>query len=269
MKIRKETKKAIQEEAAARMAKAGFLHITEISIEDIVADNYELETKSNSALYDAMYYLCLEEDYDRKGNGLTPKHKTQKISVIEYLCQYCLQQEVCSLSEVQEFAEQITPQNAKMNAMKALSRTMVRIDVEQYVADKCVSFDVEKIDEVLDAVVTDMYLPLRSFVAFGSFPACGRAWNLFLLESYCRRFSKLFRFDVPYPNLRCAGTVIRRTYTGEYEDLLADALRKNDIPLRASEAGDFLFEAGYLGKIPNASVLSRILRKAQKIPPRY
>ena len=63
---------------------------------------------------------------------------------------------------------------------------MVRIDVEQYVADKCVSFDVEKIDEVLDAVVTDMYLPLRSFVAFGSFPACGRAWNLFLLESYCR-----------------------------------------------------------------------------------
>ena len=268
VKIRKETKKAIQEEAAARMAKAGFLHITEISIEDIVADNYELETKSNSALYDAMYYLCLEEDYDRKGNGLTPKHKTQKISVIEYLCQYCLQQEVCSLSEVQEFAEQITPQNAKMNAMKALSRTMVRIDVEQYVADKCVSFDVEKIDEVLDAVVTDMYLPLRSFVAFGSFPACGRAWNLFLLESYCRRFSKLFRFDVPAPNKKCAGTVIRRMYTGEYEDLLADALRKNDIPLRASEAGDFLFEAGYLGKIPNASVLSRILRKAQKIPPR-
>ena len=269
VKIRKETKKAIQEEAAARMAKAGFLHITEISIEDIVADNYELETKSNSALYDAMYYLCLEEDYDRKGNGLTPKHKTQKISVIEYLCQYCLQQEVCSLSEVQEFAEQITPQTARMNAMKALSRTMVRIDVEQYVADKCVSFDVEKIDEVLDAVVTDMYLPLRSFVAFGSFPACGRAWNLFLLESYCRRFSKLFRFDIPYPNLRCAGTVIRRTYTGEYEDLLADALRKNGIPLRASEAGDFFFEAGYLGKIPNASVLSRILRKAQKIPPRY
>ena len=269
VKIRKETKKAIQEEAAARMAKAGFLHITEISIEDIVADNYELETKSNSALYDAMYYLCLEEDYDRKGNGLTPKHKTQKISVIEYLCQYCLQQEVCSLSEVQEFAEQITPQTARINAMKALSRTMVRIDLEQYVADKCVSFDVEKIDKVLDAVVTDMYLPLRSFVAFGSFPACGRAWNLFLLESYCRRFSKLFRFDIPYPNLRCAGTVIRRTYTREYEDLLADALRKNGIPLRASEAGDFLFEAGYLGKIPNASVLSRILRKAQKIPPRY
>ena len=268
VKIREETKKAVQEEAAARMAKAGFLHITEISIEDIVADNYELETKSNSALYDAMYYLCLEEDYDRKGNGLTPKHKTQKISVIEYLCQYCLQQEACSLSEVQKFAEQITPQTARMNAMKALSRTMVRIDVEQYVADKCVSFDVEKIDEVLDAVVTDMYLPLRSFVAFGSFPACGRAWNLFLLESYCRRFSKLFRFDVPYPNLRCAGTVIRRTYTGEYEDLLADALRKKDIPLRASEAGDFLFEAGYLGKIPNASVLSRILRKAQKIPHR-
>ena len=263
VKIRQETKKAIQEEAAARMAKAGFLHITEISIEDIVADNYELETKSNSALYDAMYYLCLEEHYDRKGNGLTPKHKTQKISVIEYLCQYCLQQEVCSLSEVQN-----TPQTARMNAIKALSRTMVRIDVEQYVADKCVSFDVEKIDEVLDAVVTDMYLPLRSFVAFGSFPACGRAWNLFLLESYCRRFSKLFHFDVPVPNLRCAGTVIRRTYTGEYEDLLADALRKNDIPLRASEAGDFLFEAGYLGKIPNASVLSRILRKAQKIPPR-
>lgn len=269
VKIRKETKKAIQEEAAARMAKAGFLHITEISIEDIVADNYELETKSNSALYDAMYYLCLEEDYDRKGNGLTPKHKTQKISVIEYLCQYCLQQEVCSLSEVQEFAEQITPQTARMNAMKALSRTMVRIDLEQYVADKCVSFDVEKIDKVLDAVVTDMYLPLRSFVAFGSFPACGRAWNLFLLESYCRRFSKLFRFDVPAPNKKCAGTVIRRTYTGEYEDLLADALRKKDIPLRASEAGDFLFEAGYLGKIPNASVLSRILRKAQKIPPRH
>ena len=277
VKIREETKKAVQEEAAARMAKAGFLHITEISIEDIVADNYELETKSNSALYDAMYYLCLEEDYDRKGNGLTPKHKnaalesgekTQKISMIEYLCQYCLQQEVCSLSEVQEFAEQITPQNAKMNAIKALSRTMVRIDVEQYVADKCVSFDVEKTDEVLDAVVTDMYLPLRSFVAFGSFPACGRAWNLFLLESYCRRFSKLFRFDVPAPNKKCAGTVIRRTYTGEYEDLLADALSKNDIPLRASEAGDFLFEAGYLGKIPNASVLSRILRKAQKIPPR-
>ena len=260
------------------MAKAGFLHIKELSIEDIVADNYKLETNSNSALYDAMYYLCLEEDYNRRQDGtLTPKHKnaalesgekTQEISVIERVCQYCLQQEVCSLSEVQKFAEQITPQTARMNAMKALSRTMVRIDVEQYVADKCVSFDVEKIDEVLDAVVTDMYLPLRSFVAFGSFPACGRAWNLFLLESYCRRFSKLFRFDVPAPNKKCAGTVIRRMYTGEYEDLLADALRKNDIPLRASEAGDFLFEAGYLGKIPNASVLSRILRKAQKIPPR-
>lgn len=270
--IRDTIREALRKAADDLSAEKGFFSLKALPIEDVVAENYELETKTNSALYEGVYQLCLADAYEKKGDILTRKHKivtqtdlgqAQKMTAMARIRRYCLQQDACTISEVREFAKDFAPQTAKVLSMRALGDTMVRIDAEHYIADPYVTFDVEETDEAISAIVKGQYLPLRSFVTFARFPACGQAWNLFLLESYCRRFSRKFRFDVPAPNVRCAGTVIRKTYMGTYEALLADAVQRNRIPLGVSEVGSFLHDAGYVDKIPKSNVLEAIIAQVK------
>jgi hypothetical protein len=77
-------------------------------------------------------------------------------------------------------------------------------------------------------------------------PHCGQVWNLFLLESYCRRFSDDFRFECLSVNSKNAGVIIRKKSHLSYADIMTDAVAKSDISLVAQSVLNFLVENGYI-----------------------
>ena len=266
-----EVKEKLRQEAQNLAQGRDFWSIKELPVDDVLAANYELETKTNSAIYDAVYAICLEADFDRKGDTLTRKQQeddhvqgkmAQKMSAIDRMREYCRSRDVCTLSEMQEFAKEFT-RETRVFSMRAAASSMVRIALERYVADRYVNFDVMRTDAVIEEMMSGEYLPLKSFVAFARFSPCGQPWNLFLLESYCRRFSRKFRFDVPYPNMQCAGTVIKKSCDMNYDELLADAVFRANIGLDCKTVGQFLYHGGYLGKIPIDRKLKAIIKLAK------
>lgn len=148
--------------------------------------------------------------------------------------------------------------------MEAGNTVMVRIDKDNYVADRYVHFNAELINKAMNPVVKGDYVPLKAFTTFGAFPDCGQTWNLFLLESYCRRFSRVFRFGTPTVNSRNAGTVIRKSCSMNYTEIMADAVANAGIPLNEADIGSFLYDSGYTGRRTTAKT-HEIIEKAKTI----
>ena len=79
---------------------------------------------------------------------------------------------------------------------EAIYDSMVRVDESRYVHDKHVRFDVDAIDEVLSDIVSDGFIAIKEVTTFALFPICGQAWNHYLLESFCYRYSKRYTLHV-------------------------------------------------------------------------
>ena len=269
--IEDEVKENLRQEAQKLSQGKDFWSIKELPVDDVLAANYELETTTNSAIYDAVYAICLEADFDRKGDTLTRKQKehdhaqgkmAQKMSAIERMREYCRSRDVCTLSEMRALANQFTKNG--VTHLRAGLEVMIRLDEEHFVSDSHVRFDIVRTDEAISEIVTGDYLVLRDFVTFVHFPACGVEWNLFLLESYCRRFSEMFRFESPQYNNNSVGIVIRRASSfRNYNDLLADAVAHANMELKRQTVGQFLYDSGYIGKIPIDRQLDHIIKLAK------
>lgn len=89
-----------------------------------------------------------------------------------------------------ERAEELSGSSNKQYAITALYDTLVRSDVDQFISEKNVYFEVDRIDELLETIVGNRFAPIRKVSTFALFPPCGINWNHYLLESYCYRFSK-------------------------------------------------------------------------------
>jgi len=174
--------------------------------------------------------------------------------------EHCRTLDKCSLDDLLNFERELTGEVHRWIPMEAGNSVMVRIDKETYLADRYVRFDADKIDEAIELVVKGDHLPLKEFTTFGAFPYCGQTWNLFLLESYCRRFSRKFRFDTPSVNSRNAGAVIRKSCGMDYTEIMTDAVANADVPLKEAAVGRFLFDSGYTGRSTNAKVTEIIVR---------
>ena len=69
-----------------------------------------------------------------------------------------------------------------------------------------------------------------------------------MLESYCRRFSKRFRFDAHTANSANCGAIIRKENSLIYNSLLVEAALQAGLPARENEVGEFLITQGYLAR---------------------
>ena len=151
-----------------------------------------------------------------------------------------------------------------VTALRAALEIMVRVDAENFVSDSYVDFDVARTDEVLSEIVVGEYLVLKDFVSFAHFPVCGKQWNRYFLESYCRRCSQQFRFEAPQFNNSNVGAVIRKTASlRTYDDLLADAVLHANIDLERETVGQFLCNFGYVGKMPIDRQLNVVIALAK------
>jgi len=259
VKITDEEKQAIREAAVRECNARCYASVTDLPFGEIGERNYEL---SITAVHNAIYRMCLSDKFDKKGKIVT--RKGDVFDALTITKEYCRTIDKCSLNDLLNFEKELTGEVHRWIPMEAGNAVLVRIDKDTYVADRYVHFNAEVIDEAIGLVVKGDYLPLKSFTTFGAFPDCGQTWNLFLLESYCRRFSHKFRFDTPSVNSRNAGAVIHKSCGMDYTEIMTDAVANADVPLKDTAVGRFLFDSGYTGRSTNAKV-GEIIDKAKAI----
>ncbi len=259
IKITDAERKAIRDLTENKYNVHGYVSITDLPLGEIEERNYELST---TGIHNAIYRICLLDKFDKKGKIIMRKGDT--FDALSIMKEYCSTLDKCSLRDLLNFEKELTGEVHRWIPMEAGNAVMVRIDKDTYVADKYVNFNVDLTDKALEQFVKGAYLPLKAFTTFGLFPDCGQIWNLFLLESYCRRFSKEFRIDALSVNSRNAGAIVRKSCSMDYIEIMADAIANADILLNDTNVGQYLFDNGYTGRSTTSKV-REIIAKAKDI----
>lgn len=259
IEITDEERQVIREAALRECNSRGYASIADMPFGEIEGRNFGL---SFTAVHNAVYRICLSDKFDIRGKIVTRKGDT--LDALTIMKNYCRTIEKCSLEDLLNYEKELTGEVHRWIPMEAGNTVLVRIDKNNYVADKFVQFDTDAVDDAIELFVDGDYLPLISFTTFGAFPYCGQAWNLFLLESFCRRFSRKFRFDTPSVNSRNAGAVIRKNCGMDYTEIMTEAVANADIPLKDNLVGKFLYESGFTGRSTTAKV-KEIIDKAKAI----
>jgi len=234
---------AIADYVAVACRTDGYASLSDLPLGEIEERNYELTL---TAMHNAVFEIVLADKYDRHGKIITRKGDT--LDALTIMKEHCRTLDKCSLQDLLDFERELTGESHRRIPMEAGYSVMVRADKDSYIAEKYVHFDAAEIDGALDHFVTGEYLPLKSVTTFAAFPHCGQAWNLFLLESYCRRFSDRFRFEVLAVNSKNAGAIVRKSCRLSYAQIMADAVAKSDIPLEKKVIEEFLCSNGYIGR---------------------
>lgn len=257
IEITDEERETIRGAAVRECNSRGYVSITDLPFGGIEERNYEL---SITAVHNAVYRICLSDKFDKKGKIVT--RKGDVFDALTIMKEYCRTIDKCTLDDLLSFEKELTGEVHRWIPMEAGNTVLVRVDKDNYVADRYVHFDAGLIDEAIELVIKCDYLPLKAFTTFGAFPDCGQPWNMFLLESYCRRFSRKFRFDTLSVNSRNAGAIIRKSCAMDYTEIMTDAVANAAVPLKGTAVGRFLFDSGYTGRSANAKV-GEIINKAK------
>lgn len=259
IEITEEELKAIRAAAVRECNARGYISITDLPFGKIEERNYEL---SITAVHNAVYRVCLSNKFDKKGKIIT--RKGDVFDALTIIKEHCRTVDKCSLDDLLNYEKELTGEVHRWAPMEAGNTILVRIDKDTYIADRYVHFNIDLIDKAIELVVKGDYLPLKAFTTFGAFPDCGQTWTLFLLESYCRRFSRKFRFDTPSVNSRNAGAVIRKSCDMDYTEIMTDAVVNSNVILKDTTVGRYLFDSGYTGRSTTARV-NEIIDKAKAI----
>lgn len=258
VEITEEERQVIHKAAMRECYARGYVLITDLPFGKIEERNCEF---SITAVHNAIYRICLSDQFDKKGKIVV--RKGDVLDSFTIMKEYCRTVDKCSLDDLLAYGKDLTGESYHRTPMEAANAILVRIDKNTYVADKYVNFNTDIIDEAIGLFIKDDYLPLKSFTTFGAFPDCGQPWNLFVLESYCRRFSREFRFDAPIVNSRNAGAIIRKSCNMDYAEIMTDAVANADVILKDTNVGKFLYESGYIGK--STTKVNDIIEKAKAI----
>ena len=237
----------------------GYASFSDVPMNRIAEENYEL---SNAALYSAVYISILKGHYYLNDKILTEDENGTNVTAL--LKNYCQDRDEWSVAEMMNWAEGLTGSANKQHLLIALYDTMVRVDVDRFVSDKHVNFDVDRIDYLLEEIVGDKFAPLRKISTFALFPTCGVSWNYYLLESYCYRFSRKFRLSVLNYNNKNAGIIVAVDFPMSYTEMLCEAVAKADIDLTPEAVGEYLFTNGYTARRKYSS-MPEIIEKAKII----
>ena len=259
IEITNEERDAIRAAAVLACSDHGYVSVADLPLGEIEGRNYEL---SVTAVHNAIYRICLSTGFDKKGKIIMCKGTG--FNALTIMQEYCRTIDKCVLSDLLKFERELTGEVHRWIPMEAGNTILVRTDKENYVADNHVHFNRDLIDEIICLFVKDDYFPLKAFTTFSAFPDCGQAWNLFLLESYCRRFSYKFRFDAPSVNSRNVGAIIRKSCNLNYTEIMSDAVANADVTLNNVAIGQFLCASGYTSRSTTVKA-DEIINRAKTI----
>ena len=259
IKISDDQKKVIEDFSASEIDRKGYLSLSELPLDEIKEENYEL---SEYAILFGTYSKCLSERYCLHGRIITEKNSEFDATVL--MQQFCNDQDKITLDNAIAKVEEFTGVADRRIAYPALYETMIRISEQNFVSQKKVWFESEKIDEQISRFATDGFCALKEITTFALFPECGYPWNQFILESFCYRFSKKYVYRTNLFNGRNAGAVIDKNLLWDYQELMAQAVARSSIDLNEEAVGRFLYETGYMAR-SKFSGIKKIAERAKII----
>lgn len=232
----------IKDIARRRCDENGRVTFEELPLSEVFEENYEL---SESAIYEIISEL-MSDEFTRSNKALT--RVGEQINVTSEIIKYCKARDKCTLKEAEQLMSEIAGELRYPTVIEAMNQAMVRIDLDNFVSDESVAFDIDAIDDTLDKIVIGNVLGMKEITSFAAFPYCGYQWNLFLIESYCRRFSKKFRYDCVTPNSKNAGAIIRKSFESDYPKAMAESIAASGIKLTEKSIFDYLIATGLMIK---------------------
>jgi hypothetical protein len=223
-------------------------NINGVSLEDIPAqsvyeENFEL---SKAAILTLIFEIVLSHKYERCNRIVTLKG--QQSDAAKMLQEYCLSKDKISLSELLEQWQLKTGTHRQAEPLEIAYSVLTRVDMNTFVRDEKVKYNVSEVDKALETIVVDDAVGMKEIVSFALFPHCNYPWNLFLLESFCRKKSKTFKYMAITPNSRNAGAIVRRECKFDYHTLLANMLAKRQIELEEKVIMNYLYENGFVAR---------------------
>lgn len=255
--ISDEERAEIEDYVAAACRTVGYASISDLPFGEIKDHNYEL---THTAIHNAVFAIVLAGKYDKHGKIITRKGDT--LDVLTIMKERFRSIDKCSLQDLLDLERDLTGATYPWIALEVGYAVLVRIAEDAFVGEKYVYFDIDGIDETLDLFVTGQYLPLKNITTFAAFPHCGQVWNLFLLESYCRRFSRRYRFEALTVNSRNSGAIVLKDCGFTYTEIMADAIAGSDVELKKMNVLEFLCNSGYIGK-KNYSKTDELITQAK------
>lgn len=219
-----------------------------VSLEDIPAqsiyeENFEL---SKAAILTLIFEKVLSHKYERYNRIVTLKGKENDAT--KMIREYCLSKDEISLDELFEQWKLRTGTHRQAEPLEIAYSVLIRVNMNTFVKDEKVEFNVSEVDKALDTIVIDEAIGMKEITSFALFPYCNYPWNLFMLESFCRKNSRLFKYMAITPNSRNAGAIVRRECNCNYHMLLANVLAKKQVELEENVVMNYLYENGFIAR---------------------
>lgn len=147
----------------------------------------------------------------------------------------------------------------------------VRVSEKIFVKASRIKFDIDEIDAALTPFVQEKVIPLKAVTSFSDFPPVeGYSWNLFLLESFLRRYSRQYRFMTQCAGNANLGAIYPRSMNfKDYFEVQLAAVVNANVPLEKVAVRNFLSEQGYRVKHFDdvcERIISRALIQRQRQP---
>lgn len=261
VKIEERERDRAKDKIIADLAEGDFASLVSLDVSASLELNPDL---SETAVRNGLFQTCLADRYEKRGNIITLKGVP--LNSVAVFKDYCLTHDRLTLAELLDFEKEISGRVRSQSLFVAYD-TMVRVDKDTFVGDSEISFNVEATDNALALFIHTDVIPLQAVTSFNQFPHIdGYPWNWYLLESYCKRFSKRFMYQCLSVNSRNVGAIFRRSagFT-DYIDVLAAAVAASNVELNEKTVGDFLFERRYVAQrtvsVSKVTAKARILRE--------
>ena len=220
----------------------GYFSLAQLPIEESCGMNPQV---SSSAVRDAIYNRYMAGLFTR--NGLIVKRPEIHMTTYQLMETWLKGLEQVTLTEVEDYERELTGHHAVLG-IAAASNIMVRIDHDHYVSDASIQFDVEAVDRAIALFAGNRIIPICAITSFTSFPEVqGYTWNLYLVESFLRRFSKRFTIDGSPAQMSYVGGICSADRRFDnYEDRLAHAVIQDGVILTEDAIGRYLTERKYI-----------------------
>lgn len=217
---------------------------------------------SETAVRDALYIRYMSPFCSRNGLIVTPKGST--ISSYDLMVTYCQSLAEVTLSELEAYEQVLTGRNTSL-MLRAACNNMVRIDHDHFVSDQRITFDVNAIDRAIGLFVNGRIAPITAIISFTSFPDVdGYEWNLYLVESFLRRFSLLFAIVGGPAHSSFMGAIYPKTMRFESQEVcLAAAVIQDNVPLNTENIGRYLIDHKYI--LRRSAAVKTVFEKALRI----
>jgi hypothetical protein len=242
------------------VSKDGYAALGSFSIPSSVDRNPEL---SETAMKNAFFQRYLSTHYARCGNVVMERGASASINTL--IKNYCMSNRRLTLEQLTQFTHELAI-SSPSQALQVACENMVRVDEQTFVADGEIGFPTRQVDIALDRLVHRDVVSLQDIKSLTSLPYIhGYNWNVFLLASYCRRFSERFDYMALSANISGVGAIVRKSANfTSYVDALAYVVVVSSIDLIESQVGDYLRNNGYVASRTKKTI-TNVINKARAL----